>query len=119
LNLTGGRRVNSTWELASRVTLLGGRPYTPFDPRLSFQQRRGVYDLARVNAVRAPTYFRADVRADRHIAFTRSDLLLFFGVQNLTNRRNFGGTTWNRQTNAEERNEQLGIFPLVGLEWRF
>ncbi|MEQ1757141.1 MAG: TonB-dependent receptor [Vicinamibacterales bacterium] len=119
LNLTAGRRLGARWEVAGRATVLGGRPYTPFDAVLSGAQRRGVYDLARINAVRAPAYGRIDVRVDRRIAYARSELLLFVGIQNVTNRRNFGGTTWNRQANSEEANEQLGIFPLVGLEWRF
>ncbi len=118
-NLTGGRRLNAKWELAVRASVLGGRPYTPFDPVLSRQQRRGVYDRARVNAARAPAYGRLDVRADRRFSYMGSELLVFIGVQNLTNRRNFGGTTWNRQANKQEANEQLGIFPLAGLEWRF
>ncbi len=119
LNLNGGRRVSAKWEIAGRLTVLGGRPYTPFDTALSTAQRRGVYDLSRVNAVRAPAYARLDLRADRRVTFTGSELLLFVGVQNVTNRKNFGGAVWNRQSNVEEANEQLGLFPLVGLEWRF
>ncbi len=118
-NVTGGKRLNAKWEIGGRVTVLGGRPYTPFDQALSFAQRRGVYDLQQVNAVRAPTYTRIDVRVDRRFTFRASELLVFAGVQNVTNRQNFGGTTWNRQANVEERNDQLGAFPLVGLEWRF
>lgn len=119
LNLTGGRRLSTKWELAGRATVLGGRPYTPFDPALSFVQRRGVYDLTQVNTVRAPAYARIDLRADRRFMFTTSELLVFVGVQNATNRRNFGGATWNRELNAQEANAQLGLFPLAGLEWRF
>lgn len=119
LNMTAGRRLNEKWEVGGRLTVLGGRPYTPFDAVQSTLQRRGVYDLSQVNAVRAPTYARADIRLDRRFVLTRSELLVFLGVQNVTNRKNFGGATWNRQRNAEERGDQLGIFPLVGLEWRF
>ena len=36
-----------------------------------------------------------------------------------TNRKNTAGYTWNRGTNRAETNEQLGLFPVVGLEWRF
>jgi hypothetical protein len=118
-NLTGGRRLNAKWEVAARLAVLGGRPYTPFDSVASAAQRRGVYDLNRVNALRPPAYGRVDVRVDRRFTVGESAVLLFVGVQNVTNRRNFGGAVWNRQMNAEEANEQLGLFPLVGLEWRF
>jgi hypothetical protein len=119
LNVTGGRRLTSKWEVASRVSVLGGRPYTPFDIAASTVQRRGVFDLTRVNAVRGATYARVDVRVDRRFTVAGSEALVFVGVQNVANRKNFGGAVWNRQANAEESNEQLGLFPLVGLEWRF
>ena len=33
--------------------------------------------------------------------------------------RNFAGYTWNRRTNTADFTTQMGLFPLVGLEWRF
>ncbi len=51
--------------------------------------RRGVYDLARVNAERAPDYARIDIRLDRTVTVGGRPLNLSFGVQNVTNRRNF------------------------------
>ena len=44
---------------------------------------------------------------------------VFAGVQNITDRRNFGGYIWNRRTNALDVNEQQGIFPIIGFDWRF
>ena len=46
-------------------------------------------------------------------------LNLFVGVQNLTNRRNFASYSWNRRSNTQQFGEQQGIFPVVGLDWRF
>jgi outer membrane receptor protein involved in Fe transport len=118
-NLTGGRRWSTKWESSLRVSFLSGRPYTPFDVAESTQQRRGIYDLARVNAVRAPAYFRLDARIDRNATIAGKPVILFFGIQNVTGRRNVNGFEWNRRANAAEALEQLGVFPLVGLEWRF
>jgi len=64
MNLVGGYRLGQRWELAGRVSYLTGRPYTPFDEETSTAQRRGVYDLTRVNAERAIAYLRVDVRVD-------------------------------------------------------
>jgi len=44
---------------------------------------------------------------------------VFLGVQNVTGRRNVSGYTWDRRANAADAIEQLGVFPLLGLEWRF
>ncbi len=46
-------------------------------------------------------------------------LNLFLGVQNVTNRRNFANYNWNRRTNTQQFGEQQGLFPIVGLDWRF
>lgn len=118
-NVTGGRRWSPKWESSLRISYLSGRPYTPFDIAESTSQRRGIYDLSQVNQLRAPNYFRLDARIDRNATIAGNPVILFFGVQNLTGRRNVSGYSWNRATNAADATEQLGVFPLVGLEWRF
>lgn len=118
-NAVGGYRFTPRWEASVRVVSLSGRPYTPFDDTLSAAARRGVFDLTRVNGERAPNYFRLDARVDRTFFARGKPFLVFIGVQNLTNRRNVGQATWNRQLNQAEFNEQLGAFPLVGIDWRF
>ena len=118
-NVTGGYRLTPKWEISTRVAALGGRPYTPYDEEVSAAQYRGVYDLTRVNGERGPAYARIDVRIDRTFTVGGQPLNLFFGVQNLTNRRNFGGYVWNRRTNSLDFNEQQGLFPIIGFDWKF
>lgn len=118
-NTVGGYRLNRQWELSARAAYLSGRPFTPFLPAESQQQRRGIFDLNRVNGERLPDYFRLDLRVDRTFIVRDKPLLVFAGFQNVTNRKNVGGYSWNRRTNAPEINDQLGIFPLIGLDWRF
>jgi hypothetical protein len=118
-NLLGGYRLSPKWEASARLSFLSGRPFTPYDQTVSAAQRRGVYDLARVNAERAPDYARVDVRVDRTFTIGEQPLNLFLGVQNLTNRRNFASYSWNRRTNSLQFGEQQGIFPILGLDWRF
>jgi hypothetical protein len=117
-NVLGGYRLSPKWELGTRLIYLSGRPYTPFDTALSTAQRRGVYDLNRVNALRLPDYFRLDIRLDRNFTLKGKPALLFIGVQNITNRKNVAQYVWNRRTSAVDTNEQLGLFPLIGFEWR-
>jgi hypothetical protein len=117
-NLLGGYRLSPAWELGGRLMYLSGRPYTPFDPVLSAAQQRGVFDLSRVNELRLPDYFRLDLRLDRSFTLRGKPALLFLGIQNITNRRNVASFTWNRRLGSVDTNEQLGLFPLVGFEWR-
>jgi hypothetical protein len=118
-NLLGGYRPAVAWEVSARVSFLSGRPFTPYDQAVSTAQRRGVYDLTRVNAERAPDYSRVDIRVDRTLTVGGQPLNLFFGVQNVANRRNFASYNWNRRTNTEQFGEQQGIFPILGFDWRF
>lgn len=118
-NLLGGYRLSPAWELSARLSFLSGRPFTPYDEAVSTAQRRGVYDLARVNAERAPDYGRIDIRVDRTFTVGGQPLNLFFGVQNVANRRNFASYNWNRRTNTQQFGEQQGIFPILGFDVRF
>jgi hypothetical protein len=118
-NLLGGYRLSPAWELSARFSFLSGRPFTPYDQAVSTEQRRGVYDLTRVNAERAPDYGRVDIRVDRTFTVSGQPVNLFFGVQNVANRLNFASYTWNRRTNTEQFGEQQGIFPILGFDWRF
>ena len=118
VNVAGGVNLTRQWLASTRVSWLGGRPYTPFDRDLSSSAGRGIFDLARVNAGRAPAYFRLDVRVQRTFAWSRP-FVVFAGVQNLTNRRNLSAYTWNRRTNTVRFQEQQGVFPILGFEWAF
>ncbi len=115
-NVSGGIDLTPRWQVSTRLSYLGGRPYTPFDQALSATARRGIFDLDRVNGERAPAYFRWDLRIQRTFAFTKP-LTVFFGIQNVTNRKNFSGFSWNRRTNTVRFQEQQGLFPILGLEW--
>jgi hypothetical protein len=118
-NFVGGYRLTKKWEVSTRVAYLSGRPFIPFNEALSREQRRGVFDLDRVNAERLPDYVRVDFRLDRTFTVRDKPLLVFLGVQNIINRQNVAGFTWNRRLNEQQVNEQLGLFPLIGMEWRF
>ena len=117
-NVVGGCRLTDRWELAARFAYLAGRPYTPFDLAASTAQRRGIYALDRVNAERADAYVRLDIRVDRTLLTGKRSLIVFAGVQNVTNRRNFANYSWDRRNNKPRFGEQQGLFPLIGLEWR-
>ncbi|MBC8166885.1 MAG: TonB-dependent receptor [Bryobacteraceae bacterium] len=118
-NAVVGYAFNRKWDFSARTVYLTGRPTTPFDPVLSAAQRRGVLDVARFNAARAPSYYRLDFRVDRTFTFRDKPVVLFGGLQNATNRQNYAFPGWNRVTNREERETQLGLFPIVGLNWKF
>ena len=118
-NALGGYQLTKKWDVSARFVYLAGKPYTPFNEALSRLQRRGIFDLANINALRAPDYARLDIRADRTFTVRDKPLLVFIGVQNVTNRRNTSRASWDRAKGEVRFNRQLGLFPLIGLDWRF
>ena len=118
-NAVGGRRIGRKWEVAFRTAYLAGRPYTPFDIERSESQRRGVFDLDRVNTMRYDAYFTLDLRLDRTFLIRDQELLVYLGIQNVTGRRNQTTLLWNRVTNRPRFPTGLAQFLLVGLEWDF
>lgn len=118
-NAVGGRRLGSKWELAFRAAYLTGRPYTPFDLESSESQRRGIFDLQRVNTLRFDDFFTLDLRVDRTFSVGDQQVVVYVGLQNVTGRRNPTTLLWNRVTNSPDFPKGLSRFPLVGLEWNF
>jgi len=118
-NVDGGLQLDERWQVSARFSFISGRPYTPFDLTLSADQRRGIFDLDRVNGERAPAYARLDVRVERRFTVSGQPLVVFGGVQNVTNRENVAQYTWNRRSNEPRTQTQIGIFPIIGLDWRF
>jgi uncharacterized protein YbjT (DUF2867 family)/ligand-binding SRPBCC domain-containing protein len=116
-NVLGFYRLTSAWSVSIKMAYLGGRPFTPIDPAPSTAQRRAVYDLSRVNNERAQDYFRADLRVDRTFGSGVRRVSIFAGAQNITNRKNFAGYSWDRRNNTRKTLEQLGVFPILGLDW--
>jgi hypothetical protein len=118
-NFVGGYRFNPKWEVSAKVSYLDGRPYTPYDEVLSTEQSRGIYDLAQINALRLPDYFRLDIRVDRTFIVGGKPLVVFAGAQNVTSRENVAGYNWSRRSNIVTVQEQQGLFPILGVDWMF
>lgn len=119
VNLVGGRRLGRKWEVAMRTTYLSGRPYTPFDLGVSRSQRRAVFDLGSVNALRFEAFFTLDLRLDYSFLVRDREVVAYVGLGNVTGRRNPAGIGWDRTGNVPRIQGGISRLPLVGLEWSF
>ncbi len=123
---TGGVRIGRGWEVSSKVRVLSGRPYTPFDAALSAREYaisgNGVPDRARLNALRATAYARVDVRADRTWRLLGLSGVAYLDVQNVFNRANLFGFQYTEDPAFPDRNrpiENVGLLPNLGLSIEF
>jgi hypothetical protein len=119
VNAVVGYKLTRKWDISSSFRAMSGRPYTPFNEALSAAQNRGIYDLSRISGLRSPAYFRPDLRFDRTFTVRNKPLLFWAGIQNVMNRRNVSGVRWNQNTNRSENYRQEGLFPLIGIDWKF
>lgn len=119
LNFVMGYKLTKKWDVSTSFRAMSGRPYTPFNEALSTEQNREIYDLNRINGLRAPAYFRPDIRLDRTFTVHEKPLLFWVGVQNIFNRRYVTGVEWNQNTNRPQAARQEGVFPLIGIDWKF
>lgn len=111
----GGVKLSRTLEVSTRVSYTSGRPITPFDPALSHEQNREVYDVTRINGARAPEYFRFDLRLDRRFELGFGNLVLYLEVDNVTDRENIREYIWNRRENRLDTAPQAGRMIIGGL----
>ncbi len=116
INILGGKdfRVGerSVITFSGKVTIAGGRRYTPADTAASHMWRDIRYIDAQAWSLEFPYFFRLDAR----LGFKRDGKHITqewaIDVQNLTNRQNILDQVWDPVNNKVEKEYQLGIFPL-------
>lgn len=97
------------WRLGGRMSLVSGNPYSP----VTGVDENGEA-MVREWGGRLPVFFALDVRADRAWKRNWGEVILYFDIQNATNRSNIEGRELdgNRQTDIHG----LPILPFIGVE---
>lgn len=107
-----GRR----WRLGGRFRYTTGNPFTPVGG--AFLDRRG--DWTAVDgpllSERLPDFVQLDLRLDRSWRRSWGTLGLYVDLQNVTNRANPEGVTYNEDYSRRQHTTGLPIFPSIGVE---
>jgi len=114
----------------TRESFTSGRVYCPFDAADSLAQSRGIYDLSRINALRGPAYNRLDAELERRFSFSRGELEMQGGAENVLNRGNLMGYVWlqdctpsahceNAQGLPILKVDQIGRYPVFSARYQF
>jgi hypothetical protein len=119
VGLEGGYKPNNRWEYSARWVFAGGIPYTPLDLAASQAINRSVYDGNMVNASRYPNYHSLNIRVDRRFLFSKSNLILYFSIWNVYNRKNVSTYYWNEIERKQEVRYQWSMLPIFGVEFEF
>ncbi len=126
LDLTAGVRPSAKWEIGTKLRVLSGRPFTPFDADRSEAEfartGRGVPDWDRIGDERTPAYARFDVRLERTLDFGGWNGRVFLDVQNVLNRTNEIGFTYTQDpefANGRRPIDGTGLLPFFGFSFEF
>ena len=119
LSLQGGYKPAHAMEVSARWIYAGGAPYTPVDAKASAAAGRTVLDAGRINGFRYPAYHSLNLRVDRRLTFSGSNLVAYLSVWNLYNRKNIAAWFWNEAKKKVDVIYQYSALPIIGLEYEF
>jgi hypothetical protein len=110
------------WRLGGRFRYVTGNPYTPVAGAYPKSGSSG--DWVAVDgpilSQRLPSFFQLDVRIDRgwrHPWGSSGTMNLYIDVQNVVNRHNPEGVTYNKDYTRLSYTSGLPIFPSIGAEY--
>lgn len=118
-SLQGGYRANKKWEFSARWIIAGGLPCTPFDLESSYTENTGIFEKERINSQRLPAYHSLNLRVDKRVYFSGSNLTIYLSIWNAYNRQNVASYFWNEIENKPDYSYQFSILPVLGVEYEF
>lgn len=120
-NVSANAIVSKHWTGSFRYSASSGKPYTPDDPMLSFAQNRDVYDLSKLNSLRAPMYSRLDFRAEWAHPVKEGALKVHVGLENALWSTNFYSYLWRPHCPdcGVEQQNQMPLFPEFGVKFQY
>jgi hypothetical protein len=120
-NISGSYYLGKNSTLTFRYSGASGKPYTPDNIALSDIQERDVYDLAQINAVRAPAYSRLDIRLEHSRTISRGVLTWHVGLENVLGTSNFYSNQWRPRAGdlGVLAQDQMPRFPDGGIKYSY
>ncbi len=102
----------NTIALDAKVTVAGGRYYTPIDVTQSALQGQEVLLNNQAFTLQYPVYYRLDIKLSYRISLRKMTHEFSIDCQNATNQKNVFIKTYDIRTNSLVTQYQQGIFPL-------
>jgi hypothetical protein len=105
------------WRFGGRFRYTTGNPYTPVAG--AYQKANGDWVAVdgSILSTRLPDFIQLDLRVDRTWTRPWGTLNLYIDVQNVVNRQNAEGVTYNKDYTHLSYTTGLPIFPSIGVEY--
>jgi hypothetical protein len=98
--------------LDGKITIAGGRAYTPIDYEQSAIQRKEVLLQDQAFSKQYPYYLKPDLKFTFRMSMKKITHEFSFDAQNFINRRNYFRIAYDPRSNTESVQYQQGFFPL-------
>ena len=105
-----------SWRFGGRFRYTTGNPFTPVDHAVMNGSSYVAID-GPILSERLPAFFQLDLRLDHAWRRSWGTLNLYLDVQNVTNRDNPEGVTYNRDYTERRYTTGLPVFPSIGVEY--
>lgn len=105
------------WRAGGRFRYATGNPFTPVASAMQDTDGDWIAMDGPLLSERLPAFFQLDVRLDHAWRRPWGTLNLYLDVQNVTNRRNAEGVTYNTDYSVRSYTRGLPIFPSIGVEY--
>jgi hypothetical protein len=117
LTAVGTLPIGTHWRIGGRARVASGNPFTPVAGAMPTDKGWSAVD-GPILSQRLPTFAQLDLRVDRIWRTTRGIWDLYLDVQNVTNRTNAEGITYNMDFSQKYYTTGLPVFPSIGVEYR-
>ncbi len=117
LTLLATTALGRSWRLGGRFRYATGNPYTPVAGTMMDVDGDVIPIDGPLLSERFPDFFQLDLRLDRAWRRSWGIINLYLDVQNVTNRRNAEGITYEEGYTVKKFTRGLPIFPSIGVEY--
>jgi len=120
VNVVGTYSLPRNWSVGGRFRYGTGNPTTPIVGRV-YDASRDEYDpiYGKVNTARVPSFNQLDLRVDKRWIYQSFMLDFYLDLQNVYNRANPEGLTYNYNFSKRGIQQGLPIFPILGVRVDF
>jgi len=117
LTIVGSTQLFEHWRIGGRFRYTTGNPYTPVAGAYPKTNGEWVAVDGPILSERLPDFYQLDVRIDRGWRRPWGALNLYIDLQNVVNRHNPEGVTYNKDYTRLSYTNGLPIFPSIGVEY--
>jgi outer membrane receptor protein involved in Fe transport len=120
LNVLGTYELPRNWTLGFRWRLVSGNPYTPRVGSVYMVDDASYSPIyGAPNSDRLPPFHQLDIRIDKRWVFENWILSAYLDLQNVYNRANTEGFSYNYDSSEKRPQQGLPILPVLGIKGEF